>query len=89
MEIYNMNQRDIVILPVGERIAQMVFHKTGPVKGEYHKISGKYQGSHADELETLINGWHPEQMLPRAYKDDRRQPIEVKKKTPKKVQKAA
>jgi dCTP deaminase len=78
MEIYNMNQRDIVILPVGERIAQLVFYKTGPVEGEYHKLSGKYQGSEAGDLETLIANWKPEQMLPRAYKDDRRKPLDIK-----------
>jgi len=77
MEIYNMNQRDSVILPVGERIAQIVFYTTGPVESEYHKLSGKYQDSHADDLKGLVASWKPEQMLPRAFKDERRKPLDV------------
>ena len=69
MEIYNLNQRHSVVLPVGERIAQIVFQKTGEVEGSYHNLSGKYQSD--QELETLIAEWSPLQMLPRAYKDSR------------------
>lgn len=77
MEIYNMNQRDAVILPVGERIAQIVFYATGPVESEYHKLSGKYQDSLADDLKTLVKSWKPQRMLPKAYKDERRKPLDV------------
>lgn len=77
MEIYNMNQRDAVILPVGERIAQLVFYSTGPVKSEYHQLSGKYQLNSADDLNAIISAWQPDQMLPRAYKDTRHTPINV------------
>jgi deoxycytidine triphosphate deaminase len=77
MEIYNMNQRDSVILPIGERIAQMVFYTTGPVEGEYSNLSGKYQSSGAGELQKLIAGWKPQQMLPRAYNDHRRRPLDA------------
>lgn len=74
MEIYNMNQHHSVILPVGERIAQIVFHETGEVEGEYSNLSGKYQDYDADDLASLIKNWRPEQMLPRSYKDVRRKP---------------
>lgn len=77
MEIYNMNQRDAVILPVGERIAQIVFYLTGPVDSEYSKLSGKYQATGASDLTTLIKEWTPQQMLPRAYKDIRRKPLNL------------
>jgi dCTP deaminase len=77
MEIYNMNQRDAVILPVGERIAQLVFYHTGKVESEYHKLSGKYQDSIANDLRAIIDNWRPEQMLPRAYKDQRRRPLAI------------
>jgi dCTP deaminase len=77
MEIYNMNQHESVVLPVGERIAQLVFYHTGPVEGEYAHLSGKYQPAGGDDLVGLINNWRPEQMLPRAYKDQRRKPREV------------
>lgn len=77
MEIYNMNQHQSVILPVGERIAQIVFYHTGPVDSEYSKLSGKYQLSESEDLAAIIKAWRPEQMLPRAYKDERRKPREV------------
>lgn len=79
MEIYNMNQRDSIILPIGERIAQLVFYFTGPVESEYHKLSGKYQHSKADDLNQIIAEWRPEQMLPKAYRDNRRKPIDAKR----------
>lgn len=70
MEIYNLNQRHSVVLPVGERIAQIVFQHTGDVSGEYSNLSGKYQAS--TELKKLVKDWSPQQMLPRAYKDSRK-----------------
>ena len=72
MEIYNMNQHDSVVLPIGKRIAQLVFYETGPVDQEYKKLSGKYQSAASDKLEDIISSWSPEQMLPRAYKDTRK-----------------
>jgi deoxycytidine triphosphate deaminase len=77
MEIYNMNQHESVVLPVGERIAQLVFYHTGPVDMEYARLSGKYQPGTSDDLVGLINNWRPEQMLPRAYKDSRRKPRDI------------
>lgn len=78
MEIYNMNQHESVVLPVGERVAQMVFYETGPVDTEYKKLSGKYQSDSADDLQSIIQNWTPEQMLPRAYKDKRVMPEKIK-----------
>ena len=77
MEVYNMNEHESVVLPVGERIAQMVFYHTGPVEGEYSSLSGKYQTTSESNLRQIISEWRPEQMLPRAYKDSRRRPEEV------------
>jgi len=74
MEIYNMNKHESIVLPAGERIAQLVFHHTGPVEGEYSEISGKYQDDSEDDLVGLIRNWRPEQMLPRAFKDKREKP---------------
>ena len=79
LEIYNLNQHESVVLPVGERIGQLIFHKTGPVDGSYDDgrsgVSGKYQ--HTDDLEELIASWRPEMMLPRAFKDIRKMPPAV------------
>jgi deoxycytidine triphosphate deaminase len=77
MEVYNMNQHESVVLPVGERIAQMVFYTTGEVEGQYKHLSGKYQSAGETELGEIIENWRPEQMLPRAFKDDRRKPLDV------------
>lgn len=74
MEIYNMNQHESVVLPVGERIAQMVFYETGPVEQEYKRLSGKYQTGSSTDLNSLIADWRPEHMLPRAYLDKRNKP---------------
>lgn len=74
LEIYNLNMHESVVLPVGERIGQLIFHKTGPVDGDYSDgrdgMSGKYQ--HTANLEELIATWSPEQLLPRAWKDERK-----------------
>ena len=69
MEIYNFNQYHSIIIPVGERIAQIVFHHTGEVIGNYESLSGKYQTT--TDLQELIDNWQPAQMLPKAYKDQR------------------
>lgn len=79
LEIYNLNMHESVVLPVGERIGQLIFHKTGPVDGDYSDgrggMSGKYQ--HTSDLDELIRTWKPEDMLPRAYKDKRKAPTIV------------
>lgn len=79
LEIYNLNKHESVVLPVGERIGQLIFHKTGPVAGSYSQgrggMSGKYQ--HSDDLSELKASWQPEMMLPRAYKDQRQLPSEI------------
>ncbi len=80
LEIYNLNRHESVVLPVGERIGQLIFHKTGIVKGDYSSgrggMSGKYQ--HTSDLDELIATWSPEQMLPRSYKDQRMMPPKIK-----------
>lgn len=68
MEIKNHNEQ-YVVLPVGIRVAQIVFHHTGEVNGEYSKLSGKYQTTSADDLELIKANWKPADMLPKAYKD--------------------
>lgn len=79
LEIYNLNMHESVVLPVGERIGQLIFHTTGPVDGDYSDgrggMSGKYQ--HTSNLDELIRTWSPEQMLPRAYKDKRQKPVAI------------
>lgn len=80
LEIFNLNNRETVVLPVGERIAQAVFHETGDVEGNYglgreNGFSGKYQTG--DNLETLIATWSPDKMLPMAYRDSRNVPVKI------------
>lgn len=80
LEIYNLNERETVVLPVGERIAQAVFLSTGEVQGSYGEgrdsgFSGKYQ--QGNDLETVIKTWAPDMMLPKAYKDSRTMPVKI------------
>lgn len=68
MEIKNHNEQ-YVVLPVGIRVAQIVFHHTGEVAGEYSSLSGKYQTTSSDDLEAIMTNWKPSDMLPKSYKD--------------------
>lgn len=80
LEIYNLNERETVLIPVGERIAQAIFVETGEVEGTYGAgrddgFSGKYQ--QGSDLETIIKTWSPDMMLPQAYKDKREMPAKI------------
>jgi deoxycytidine triphosphate deaminase len=79
LEIYNLNQHEAVVLPVGERVGQIIFHHTGQVEGDYGNsrggMSGKYQ--QGSDLDTLIRTWTPDQMLPKSYKDTRHLPLPI------------
>jgi deoxycytidine triphosphate deaminase len=80
LEIYNLNERETVLLPVGERIAQAVFVETGEVEGNYGQgrdggFSGKYQ--QGTDLDTIIKTWSPDMMLPKAYRDHRIMPQKI------------
>lgn len=77
LEIFNLNQHETMLLPVGERIAQIIFYESGEVDGNYGKgrndgYSGKYQSG--TNLNQLIKHWKPSLMLPRAYLDKRQKP---------------
>lgn len=80
LEIFNLNQRETILLPVGERIAQAVFLETGEVEGTYGAgrdggFSGKYQSG--TDLKTIMTTWSPDQMLPKAWKDSRTMPEKI------------
>lgn len=80
LEIYNLNERETVVLPVGERIAQAIFHHTGEVEGNYGSgrdsgFSGKYQ--QGIDIDELIKIWAPNSMLPQAYRDKRQMPKKI------------
>lgn len=70
-EVVNFND-EAVPLPVGERMAQMIFHTTGDVDGHYGD-TGKYQSS--TDIDEVISQWDPVDMLPRSYNDERRTPL--------------
>lgn len=77
LSIFNLNERETILLPVGERFAQIVFHTSGEVEGTYGTasrtgLSGKYQ--QGTDLDTIIKIWSPDMMLPKAYKDKRTLP---------------
>lgn len=76
MEVLNLNNRHVV-LPVGYRLAQIVFSSTGPVEDEYSKSTGSYQNISGQELDAIKAAWHPSQMLPRSYNNEIIMPSEV------------
>lgn len=67
MEITNFSNC-IVPLPVGMRIAQIIFHEVEPIEDDdfYHK-KGKYQTKKT--LKDIQAAWKPEDMLPKLYND--------------------
>ena len=67
MEIHNLNEDEHIVLPVGYRIAQIVFSSTGPVATEYAKASGNYQSSPSADFAAIKAAWHPSMLLPRAF----------------------
>ena len=71
MEVYNLNEKESVPLPVGERIAQIIFHHTGEVDRHYGS-DGKYQGG--TNIDEIVQNWTPYQMLPKAFNDVRYKP---------------
>ncbi|MEI6054058.1 MAG: dCTP deaminase [Candidatus Saccharibacteria bacterium] len=79
LEIYNLNKTDAIVLPVGERIGQLVFFNTSTVETDYSDgrggFSGKYQ--HSADLDELIKTWAPKRMLPTAFKDKRIMPEKI------------
>lgn len=80
LEVFNLNKTESVVLPVGERVGQLIFHHTGEVEGSYGEgrdkgFSGKYQ--QGSNLDKIIKTWKPQQMVPRAYKDKRQEPLQI------------
>lgn len=69
MEINNLNEHEYVPLPIGLRMAQIVFSTTGPVEIEYSKASGNYQQTDSDHIEEIKRLWQPSSMKPKSFKD--------------------
>lgn len=78
MEITNTSQHTALSLPVGKRIAQIVFLplQKGSVREETESkrlYRGKYQPSNLEEkppnYHDLLKVWSPMQMLPRLHED--------------------
>lgn len=66
MEVYNLNKRAIVLLPVNMRLAQLILLRTGACLSNYG-TEGKYQAG--TDVAELAKGWDPTAMLPRMFKD--------------------
>jgi dCTP deaminase len=71
MEIQNINTRHAMVLPVGLRVAQLVFFHTGAVDQPYRS---KYQDvdmemDPAQILEAVKAAWQPSDLLPKTYRD--------------------
>lgn len=68
MEIVNTSRFQTIALPVGRRVAQLLFFQVEPVAaGDVYDKGGKYQTS--SKLAELMAEWTPEQMLPKQWRD--------------------
>lgn len=79
MEMRNDND-EAIIIPVGERVAQLVLMQTGAVRvGESYGTATLYEDKYqnTDDIDRLQAEWVPEMMLPRAFKDERRKLLPV------------
>lgn len=76
MEVYNLNQRAVVLLPVNMRISQLIFKHSGASLSNYG-ADGKYQSG--TDLDALMSAWKPSDMLPRMFRDQvmAAMPIEI------------
>lgn len=72
LEMRNDN-REAIILPVGERVAQINFHQTGPTRAHYGAEEELYETKYQSgiDLDRIVERWRPEDMLPRNYMDRR------------------
>lgn len=70
-ELTNFNGVPLII-PIGERIAQVILHKTGPVlDGQYGAETGNYKSHYqtGSTLKELKENWSPYNMLPKPSTD--------------------
>lgn len=73
LEIRNFNNRESVLLPVGERIVQLVFHETGKTSshvGTEQEGTPDKKSHQAIDLDGLIETWSPDMLLPRTYEEE-------------------
>jgi dCTP deaminase len=81
LTIQNHNERETILLPIGENIALAIFHDTGIVdkeSGTQPSDDNKEKTRISTDLDGIIKVWSPDMILPRAYEDKRitRQKIE-------------
>ena len=62
MEVTNVSKHWYIPLPVGERVAQIIFMETGPILGPQYGETGSYQSSM--NVEQIKSSWKPSSMLP-------------------------
>lgn len=70
MPMLNTNKKHSLVIPVGERVAQIIFLETGEVNGDYSTISGQYQKKNS-KIEQLVKNWKPSDLLPKSYRENR------------------
>lgn len=67
MEIQNTGKSSLVLI-VGQRVAQIVFFRTGATSRSYEK-GGSYQGSSCGDITHITASWVPSMMLPCIARD--------------------
>jgi dCTP deaminase len=67
MEITSFSSYHVICIPVGMRIAQIEFIRTGDTQRVYGRDRGKYQDG--NDLQKIMADWKPEMMLPHLDRD--------------------
>lgn len=66
---------EAIILPVGDRYAQIVLFDTGPVGRGYVDGGGSYQGT--ADIDELVREWTSQMMLPQWWRSTRVKPLSL------------
>lgn len=66
LSIHNTNERETVLLPVGEAIAQVIFTELSETAQQPAK-----------DLDTVIKIWSPDMLVPKAYRQARALPPKI------------
>ena len=64
LQIYNLNNTESVVIPVGERLAQVCFFDAYDAVTDLNIHSDSYQPG--KDIDTIIKNWSPTAMLPKA-----------------------
>jgi deoxycytidine triphosphate deaminase len=74
--IYNLNHYKTIVIPVGEQIGQVFFYNTNKL-AEGYDSEDQLRHHKIIDIETIIQTWSPDMMLPTLYLEKRDLPIKL------------